>query len=231
MTSYDCSFCDKKFHYKRFFDNHRIACEFFNQTKKLQNFDDDDNIPSQRDMFKLLQHLSLKCHNLTEDVEKLKKCAFSSNKKTIGSILCSIKPVTTLDEWVKTITVSNECITEIFNKSLTDGIIKCLSDRIEYEDINFILPILAFKGVLYVYTDDEDNTKWDICSVNKFNSIIEIIKHEIVKFYCNWKEKQPSVDCEIEMVHVTKITGLRINRNKQNIDVKSWLASRINYND
>jgi hypothetical protein len=227
---YSCSSCDKKFHYKGFFDNHRIACDFFNQTRKTQHSDSDEQMPSKEEMFKLLQHLSFKCHLLTEDVEKLKKCAFSSNKKSVESILDSIKPLITLDEWVKTITICNDCMTEIFDKNLTDGIIKCISDRIECEDTSFILPLRSFKGMLYAYLEDEETSlcKWILCPIKKFNSIIEIIKHEIVKFYCDWKENQSSMHREIEMAFLTKITGLKINKNKQSIDIRTWLTTYIN---
>jgi hypothetical protein len=230
IMAYSCPSCDKKFHFKRFFDNHRIACDFFNQTRKIQHSDNDEQIPSKEDMFKLLQHLSLRCHLLTEDVEKLKRCAVSSNKKTVESILDSIKPIMTFDEWTKTISVCNDCITEIFNKNLTDGIIKCITDRIEYEDTDFILPLRSFKGALYAYLEDEETylRKWILCPIKKFNSMIEIIKHEIVKFYCDWKEVQNPMHRDIEMAYLTKITGLKINKNKQSIDIRTWLTTHIN---
>lgn len=229
--TYCCSFCDKKFHYKHFFDNHRIACEFFSQTRKLHYNDEDEIMPSNKDMFKLLQHLSLKCHILTNDIEKLKECAFQSNKKTAESILNNVTPLISFDSWIKTFKVDNDCILETLNNDSTDGIIKCVRDSIQCKDSNFIIPILSIKGILYAYVLDENTNvcKWDICTTKIIDYFIEFIKHEIVKFFCHWKDKQPSMDCDTEMMYLTKVTGSRINRNKQNITIKNWLVSICNH--
>ena len=36
----------------------------------------------------------------------------------------------------------------------------------------------------------------------QLNSMIEIIRHEIGKFYCIWKEKQKNIDMDTEMLHI-----------------------------
>ena len=232
MTKYSCNSCSKKFHYKEFYDNHRIACEFFSQSRKqlICHQESNEKLPLQEEMFKLLQHLTLKCEALTDEVDKLKKCAFISNKKTCESLLDKLKPSITFTEWVESIVVENDCITETFNHKLTDGIIKCIHNKIEENNSEqVVVPIRAFKakpGVLFIFEKNEENKfEWTAFSNEKLGSMIEIIRHEIGKFYCIWKENQRSIDMDTEMLYLMKISGLKVNKNKQFQDVKSWIIS------
>ena len=90
---------------------------------------------------------------------------------------------------------STICITEIFNHNLTDGIIKCIRNKIEENDIELnVVPIRAFKekqGILFIFEVNEEKQlcEWVTCSNEKIISMIEIVRHEIGKFYCIWKEK------------------------------------------
>jgi hypothetical protein len=183
-------------------------------------------------MFKLLQHLTLKCEALTYEVDKLKSCACKLRKKTCELLLEGIKPSVSFTKWVKSIVVENNCITETFNNNLTDGIIKCIRNKIEDNDSKqVIVPIRAFKekpGVVFIFEKNEDNEsyEWTVSSNEEIASMIKIIRHEIGKFYCIWKESQRSFGIETEMLYLTKLSGLKVNKNKQFQDVKSWI---INY--
>lgn len=232
MTQYCCTFCDKKFHYKEFYDNHRIACEFFSRNRKqrLREIDGYEIMPTQEEMFHLLQHLTFKCQTLTEEVDKLKKSVFSSRKKTTEMILDSVKPTLSFEEWNKCFKINHKCITEIFNGTLTDGIISCIKDRIN--EIGIVLPIQSFKekqGTIHIFEEDEETQlcKWNICSNDKLSFMIEIIIHEIGRFYCIWKEEQTNIDTDTELSYMVKISGIKINKNKQLHDVKTWILQNI----
>jgi hypothetical protein len=103
MTQYCCNCCDKMFHYKEFYDNRRIACNFFSQNRKQRLLQQDsyEKLPTQEEMFQLLQHLTLKCQTLTEEVDKLKKCAYSTRKRNTDVMLDNLKPSILFDEWIK----------------------------------------------------------------------------------------------------------------------------------
>ena len=230
MTQYSCICCDKKFHFKEFYDNHRVACEFFSQNrrKRIQTMEINEKIPSQEEMFRLLQHLSLKCQILTEEVDKVKKTSSISRKKSTESLLETLKPKVTFDEWVASFDVKDDCIQEICNKNLTDAIIKCIQDS--FVDENNVAPIRSFKenpGIIFIYQEDEQNQlhKWIVCSNEKLSSMIEIIKHEISKVYCVWREKQNDIDIDLEMMYLVKISGLKNNKNKQLHEVKSSIIA------
>lgn len=233
MTNYICNSCDKKFHYKEFYDNHRISCEFFSQNRKRFSSDNDENIPSNEEMFRFIQHLSLKCHTLTEEIEKLKKHCYSSNKKVTETVLGCLKPSITFDDWIKSFKVSNECMTKIFENDLTSGIINCIHHKLRTEHTDYIRPIHYFKertGILYIYQGNIDKItcKWTICSNEHLHSAVENIKHEITKYYCDWRKEQTNIDIDVDMSYLTKISGSKINKNKQIQEIKSWIISNIN---
>ena len=46
--------------------------------------------------------------------------------------------------------------------------------------------------------------------------MIEIISHEIGKFYCIWIDELTNDDADIKLSHSLKISGTKINKNKQN---------------
>ena len=232
MTQYSCICCDKKFHFKEFYDNHRVACEFFNQDRRqrIHNSEISEKMPSQEEMFRLLQHLSLKCQILTEEVDKLKKCSTVSRRKTTESLLEVLKPNTTFDEWTKSFIVNDDCIQEIRNKNLTDCIIKCILNKINNEIDTDVAPLRSFKeknGVVYIYQEDEESQlcKWVACSNDKLSLMIEMIKHEISRAYCSWREKQTNIDMDVEMMYLVKISGLKNNKNKQLQDIKTSIIS------
>jgi hypothetical protein len=187
-------------------------------------------MPTREEMFRLLQHLSLKCQILSEEVDKLKKCSSVSRKKTTESLLELLRPDITFDEWCGSFRVEDDCIQEICDKNLTDGIIKCIQDKINDENDNDISPLRSFKekpGMIFIYQEDEESQihKWVVCSNDKLYSMIEMIKHEISRAYCAWREKQTNIDMDIEMMYLVKISGLKNNKNKQLQDIKSSIIS------
>lgn len=231
MTQYCCGSCDKRFHYKEFYDNHRIACNFFSQNRKrrLQKQECYEKLPTQHEMFQLLQHLTLKCQFLTEEVDKLKKCAFSTRKKTADMILETLKPPIIFNEWIKFFKIDTKCITEIVNGNLTDGIIHCI--HVSMNENETVIPIHAFKekpGIIYIFEEDDETQlyKWNVCSNDKLSYMVENIIHEIGKFYCIWKEEQTNIDMDTELSYMVKISGLKSNKNKQLQEIKSWIISQ-----
>lgn len=233
MTRYCCSYCDKRFHYKEFYDKHRIACEFFTQNRKqrLLQLECYEKLPTQDEMFQLLQHLTLKCQTLAEEVEKLKKSAFSIRKKNIDLFLDTLKPSMTFDDWIKLFEIDTKCITEIFNGNLTDGIIHCI--RVRMDKNGTVIPIRAIKekpGVIYIFEEDDETHlhKWNVCSNDKLSYMVDNIIHEVGKFYCNWKIEQHNIDMDTELSYMAKISGLKSNKNKQLQEVKSWIISQYN---
>jgi len=227
-----CIYCDKVFSFKSVYDNHIPACEYFFQNRRQRHRDIEsiEILPSPQELFQLVQHLSLQVKTLTDEVDRLKKNnSYSIKKKTTDYLTKASIPQYTFDDWMVAFPVTENHLHEIFKYTLTDGIKMCLNERIINEGPDKI-PIRAFKektGFIYIYTnlgDKERQKSWEICTNDQLMHMIELIGHEISKKYCNL---EPVADMEEQFERLIKVTGTRINKEKQRTDLKSWLLSKI----
>lgn len=230
----NCIYCDKSFSFKDIYDKHTVVCEFFYQGRRQRhrNIECIEKIPSPQEMFELLQHLTYQNKILTEKVNRLETNHHYRIKKNADDFLKnSPVPGKTFNEWIKSFQVKMAHLEEIFQFNLTDGMKKCLDHRITSEGLKAI-PIRSFKekpGILYIYTDEKESNSWEICSDETFRHMIELLEHEITKSFCQWTKNQEenSIDKETEMCYLLKITGVKINKDRQKSDLKSWLLSKV----
>jgi hypothetical protein len=227
-----CIYCDKVFNFKEVYDKHTPACEYFFQNRRQRHRDIEciEKLPSPQEMFQLVQHLTSQVKILTQDVDRLKKNSnYSIKKKTNEYLLKANTPTQLFDDWIVLFTVNNKHLEEIFKYTLTDGIKLCFSDRISNEGLQTI-PIRAFKekvGIIYVYTNLGDTTRqnsWEICSNEQLIRMIDLIGHEISKTFCNLEQ---TIDLEQQFERLIKVTGTKINKDRQKLDLKSWILSKI----
>ena len=54
-----CKYCSKEFNFKYLYDRHIITCEFFYQSRRRQDIENNCNelLPSAQEQFKLIQYL------------------------------------------------------------------------------------------------------------------------------------------------------------------------------
>ena len=232
---FNCIYCDKTFSFKDIYEKHNIVCEFFYQGRRQRhrNMECIEKIPSPQELFELVQHITLQNKMLIERVNRLETNNQYRVKRNTDDFLKKVPiPEKTYNEWIKTFQVKMSHLEEVFEFNLTDGMKKCIHDRIIQEGLECI-PIRSFKekqGILYIYTNEKENNSWEICSDESFNKMIEFVEHEITRSFCLWKKDQTDelIDKEKEMFYLLKITGLKINRDRQKSDLKSWILSKVN---
>ena len=192
MNANYCKYCNKYFHYKDLFDQHTVTCEFFYRSRRQKDrqMDSNESLPSQQELFKLVQHLLLKVKTLENDVSKLKIYSSMRQRKQIINILNNpdnTKPSLLFEQWYKTIHVQENHLQYVFNGDLCDGIIKTLKDYLLFSNI----PICSFKqkpNSIYIYTkDDDDPPKWIILSNDTFEQLFRYINHLILKCFLQWQ--------------------------------------------
>lgn len=221
MTRFTCQYCDKKFHYKEFYSKHKVTCEYFSQTKKKKcsELDSHEILPSPQEMYQLVQHLHLQCEQLKQEIKKLK---LNSTKKSIHSLDEAIVPDTSYDAWIRSFVVNHSHIKKIFDYDLTEGIKMCISQRIDNEGRNYV-PIRGFvqkQKVLFIC----NKAVWEICTDEAFTRMIELVRHEITRFFCTW-EHEDDIDTDTEMMYLSKVTGSKIKKSKQVNELKMWMMS------
>lgn len=239
MENLNCSFCDRHFNFRELYDSHRVVCEFFFQSRRQRHreLESIENLPSQYELFNLVQCLALQCKILTEKVSKLEANTTYRIKKNATGFLQNVPvPKELFNTWTKRFEIKLEHLKEIFEYNLTNGMKKCLSDRINSEGLTNI-PIRAFKekpGVLYIFTDNEEMKEendnkgtWIICPKETFSLIIEEINDEIIRAFCKWQKDQVEFDYERQITCSSKISGLKVNKDKQIVDIKAHILSII----
>jgi hypothetical protein len=142
----ECPYCSRKYKIKKNYNNHIISCELFH---KIQNISDDDyqdsieTLPNQRDIYKLLKILAIKCNVLEKEVIQMKKTTNIRQKKQIFELLNEKKMDQTFTNWYKEIEITEDDMRVSMEKDLTKGIIQIIKKKIENSIDN--KPIACFK--------------------------------------------------------------------------------------
>jgi hypothetical protein len=125
------------------------------------SFKDNDNLPSQKELYNIVLQLSKKCESLQSDVNNLKAQYSRRLKRDIAEYLeYDQRPKYTFLEWVTSFVITDEILITIFEIDLFEGIKKCINDRIQSEGV-FSVPIRVFKDkpdYIFVYTDEPIDT-------------------------------------------------------------------------
>ena len=239
MEHLNCIYCDKHFNFKELYDKHQVVCEFFFQSRRQRHreIESIEKMPSQQELFHLVQTLALQCKILTEKITKLEANNTYRIKRNAMSFLHNAPvPKVLFDYWINHFEINSKHLDEIFEYNLTNGMKKCISDRISNEGLTNI-PIRAFKekpGILYIYTDnneghdnDSNKARWIICTKQSFSDLIDQINNEITRCFCQWQNIQDEIDYEGQIACSIKISGLKINKDKQKLDIKAHILSII----
>jgi len=188
-SGYTCKFCNRLYKQKFNHDRHVQTCEFLSKTRREQDneIDSFERIPSQRELFLLLQELSVRVNKLEKENSELKNSIKINVKRNFSDILSqATKPEFEFDVWSTMLlndvekylnmVYSNDLLfatTELFN-----GFIANYGDK---------LPLRAYdvkSNIFYIY--DTDN-KWNAITNADFDKLLARISHRfIVEFNRCW---------------------------------------------
>jgi hypothetical protein len=231
---YNCIYCDRYFHFKDLFDRHRPTCEYFYRSKRerIHSMEAIEALPSQQDLFRLVQHLTNTVRQLEGDMVKLKDQVNIRVKKSILHKLSQQGPPTCdFFVWIKTFPVKIQHLEEVFQplNGLIDGIKLCVSDRIASEGI-LNVPIRSYQekpGILYIYSiDPVDGAKWRACPGEAWPRLMDAIAHEFTRAFCVWEDQHSAAihaDKDRHIIYLVKITGPQAVKERQKQTFKSWL--------
>lgn len=197
QTQYKCRFCNKCYKRRSYFQNHTLICEEIQKSKYSQEREQEiqQDIPSLRDMYYLLQTFIKKNVELEEKVEELTKYIEHTKKRVniLEWLTDNISPNPDYNDWLKQISVTQDHLHYVFQHSLVQGIHKILIDNLPctQEESH---PIKSFKqkpNTLYYYNID----KWEVMPPNVFDSLIARIEQRIFRQFMLWKqENQEQID-------------------------------------
>lgn len=181
MADIHCKYCHKSWKHTKDYEKHLACCEYFYQVRRKPQTEMDDygcKLPTQKELFRFVQELSLKCERLEREVARLKTTVSVRQKKVIVECLnqCQNTPSYTFCDWWKTITlqipvslntkeenemrshwsvISNAFLYRVFNMGLVEGIKYVLGKFIESErQTRKVLPVRCFTqkpNMFYIY--------------------------------------------------------------------------------
>ena len=170
--------------------------------------------------------LLVRIGTLREDIKEIKLYTSYYIKKDIIKFLKSYcLPVTSYEDWYKEYLIDDSYLFIVFENNLTEGIKKCIQDRIISHGISSI-PIRSFKekpGTLYIYSNE---IGWEICSSSQFSYWIDFMMHSFLKVFTLYVKSNKFED-DVEFEYFIKFSGIKIKKEKQNTELKNFVLSLI----
>jgi len=238
MTTNYCDYCSRHFKFKDLYDQHVITCEFFYKKKRIKDreLDTFEHLPTQQELYKLVQHLTLQCCQLQKDVEKLKKTNNSRTKKNILDVLNSatIYPTNSFEEWVMIKRdIKPEYLECVYKEDLIAGIKMYIVDLIESENTNMPMRTCAEKpNTLYVYSGVESQSpSWKTMTNDQFERWVTRVSHRFLQEYSNMQ--QANIDKiysnedenEKNIIFMMKITGGKMSFERRCSEIKKFTGN------
>ena len=201
QSSACCITCGKGYKTRRNLEKHTILCELSYNSKKLtsrnQEKEEDDPLPSHRQMYQMLIELSQKYNRLDEKVDELNKWVIKKKKKinVLEWLNANIIPELVFGNLAEKVIILDEDIEFMLNNTFNDtlNVIFSRSIYIIDEQNN---PIFAFSqkaNIFYIYDKIEDDKEnkcvWSELSKEKLVRFMCIVQMKIFKTFCEWKKK------------------------------------------
>jgi hypothetical protein len=211
--NYTCYCCGKSYKKRETLDKHTVLCEIIDKSKKKKSttLENEEVIPSQKQIYSILVELTLKYNKLEEKMEEAQIWIDKAKRKTniVEWLNKNVKPSHTFSNFFENqIIVTEENIEFLFKHTFIDTFFEVLIKNMELLKINDEnSPIQSFTqkaNKIYVYdlsnesdTSNKD-TLFEELSREKLVKFGKQIHFKIVKELIEWKNKRGiSVDeCE-----------------------------------
>jgi len=192
-STHDCQYCKRTYREKFNYDRHLLCCEFLFKSRREQNNEHDllAPIPTQHEMYQLIQHMSLRIDKLEKENQRLVQV--TRRKYNIIEQLNSQESIDgmtmTFSEWIKQnilpeVRNSLQCV---YDNDLFEGLKNVITSAINKFDIN-IVPIRTFDNstTFYVFNSIENNVKKWIKMPN--NDLDKYLRRISNQFLYDFKE-------------------------------------------
>ena len=211
---YTCKYCNREYKEKFNHDRHAQTCEFLSKSRREQinEIDSFERLPNPKEMFSLIQELSIRITKLEKENSQLKGSI--KRKLKFNDILNqAAKPDFNYNAWIDMLLDNvDKHLQTVFNVDLLTATNELFNNFIDLH--NEKLPLRAYDikpNVFYIY--DIDNT-WTPILNTDFDKLLARISHRfLVEFNRCWcivnREKIETLDSykELYIDYYRKILG------------------------
>lgn len=249
-----CPCCGKSYKTRKNLNKHLVLCELIANSKNTYNRKDENKnniqeveIPSLKQMYSMLQELSIKYQLLEEKTEKISKIVYIQKKKIniMDWLNNSCFPINTFECIEDNIDfhLLNSDIDFLFHQKAIDLLINILKRGIDHsmsfdkENEKIFLPIIALSqkiNTIYIYTSTSCPTKtrkWEELTKSKLTELLFKIHKSIIKYLTNWKNtQQENYSDNMEDLYnkaIVKIMGVSLNNDNVVGKIKSIIYEHI----
>jgi hypothetical protein len=165
-----CPYCEKEYNIRKKteYERHIILCELIstsNSNKHTDTEEDEENMPSQFQMYKMIRELSIQNKKLQEKVinlEKIIQRGVSLKKvdilERLNSQLQQKQPEDTYQEWINSFNITEEDVESLVSENIVHVISGIICRHLSIT--NMSLPIISCdlkKSMIYIYGIFEDS--------------------------------------------------------------------------
>jgi len=188
--SYACKSCSKKYTQKTAHQNHEVLCELLKSSK---NEDESSELPSYKNLVKLVGILAIKNSKLEEKLETMQKWVEKSKRKIniVEWLNKNIVPTLTFTQFIDSIVLSEKHVTYLNENNMIKTLTNIFEDHFNKENN---LPIYSFKEKQNTFYSYNDATKtWSEMDKSQIISLLYYIdrkiQNEITKWSIKYNEK------------------------------------------
>lgn len=200
-----CVYCGKGYKSRTGYEKHAILCELMDRTKKRKKLriidqdDEDEIIPSNKQMYRMLSELSHKYSLLEKKMEEMSKFVVKQKKKIniLEWLNTNIIPSYIFEELPGKITTTDQTIELLLNNTFHDILNDMFESNIYTNNEINSYPLFTLSqksNTLYYYTTIQpgglDNKKyeWRELPRDKLVWFLNIIHMKITKLFTEWKK-------------------------------------------
>jgi len=196
-----CVYCGRTYKLKSIVDKHIILCELVNKSKKYGLIIEEDELPSQKTIYKMLLELGKKYNILEEKVDVINKYVVKKKKKinVLEWLNVNIQPSIVFEKLYEQIQITDEDICYLLNNSVIDTLNTIFSRSI-YNVNDSEYPIFAFvqkANIFYIYDKNNENNEnnenkmeWQELTRERLIKFLNRVHMKLAKYFSEWKKTQ-----------------------------------------
>jgi len=190
-----CIHCGKSYKIKTNLEKHSLLCDLIYSRKNpkiiIEEEEIEENLPSQKQMYKLLLELGQKYNKLEEKVNEINKYVIKKKKKIniIEWLNENSKPILVFENITEKIIISIDIIEFLFHNSFNDTLNKILNQIYKFDENE--IPLFApdqKNNTFYIYELSGDQKLWIELSNNNLIRFLNNIQKKISIALFEWKK-------------------------------------------
>lgn len=194
QSSQSCKYCGKSYVKKTNLEKHIILCELLNTCKTKSTIEEDEEIPSQRKMYKILLELGNRFTQLEEKVDGLNKWVVKKKKKinVIEWLNTHFVPEISFTYLIEKIIIYPDDVSYLFENTFADTLNHIFSRNIynmseESEETNPIYAFVQKTNIFYIY--ENKDIGWIELDRDNLTKFLNKVHMKLLRKFIDWKRE------------------------------------------